>query len=71
MAVQERAGAAGAVQPPVTERITVLAWLKHNLFSTWYNGLLTILVGYLLYLVLVPLFRWAVLDATVSGTSTR
>ncbi len=69
MAVQERASAAAAVQPPVTERITVLAWLKHNLFSTWYNSLLTILVGYLLYLVLVPVFRWAVLDATVSGTS--
>ncbi len=68
MAVRQQT-AADRVQPPITERVTVLAWLKHNLFSTWYNSLLTILVGYLLYLVLVPFFRWAVLDATIAGDS--
>lgn len=60
---------AAEVLPPVTERIGVLAWLKHNLFSTWYNGLLTILVGYLLWLTLVPFFEWAVLNATFTADS--
>ncbi len=68
MALQERTSAT-EVQPPVSERITVLAWLKHNLFSTWYNSLLTILVAYLLYVTLVPFFRWAILDATIAGDS--
>ena len=57
------------VLPPVSERIGPLAWLKHNLFSTWYNTLLTFLVLWLLYVTLVPFFEWAVLNATLSGES--
>jgi len=68
MAVAERRPRV-EVLPPVTERIGVLAWLKHNLFSTWYNSLLTVLVLLLLYFTLVPFFEWAVLKATISGTS--
>lgn len=67
MAVETRPAA--EVLPPVTERIGVLAWLKHNLFSTWYNSLLTILVGWLLWVTLVPFVQWALLDATFTGES--
>ncbi len=68
MAVAER-GRSPALLPPVSERLGPLAWLKRNLFSTWYNSLLTILVGYLLYVVLVPFFEWAILNATFFGDS--
>ncbi len=57
------------VLPPVSERIGPLAWLKHNLFSTWYNSLLTLLVLWLLWVTLVPFFEWAVLNASLAGSS--
>ena len=31
------------MRPPVTE-VGVLGWLKKNLFSTWYNILLTVIL---------------------------
>ncbi len=36
-----------------------LKWLRNNLFSTWYNGLLTILGGTAVYLALVSVVSWA------------
>jgi general L-amino acid transport system permease protein len=57
------------VLPPISERIGVLAWLKHNLFSTWYNSLLTILMAWLLWVTLVPFIQWAVVNATFTGES--
>jgi general L-amino acid transport system permease protein len=57
-----------SLAPPVTE-VGVLAWLKHNLFSTWYNTLLTLLCAWLLWQVVPPLLGWALLDADFTGTS--
>ena len=50
------------VKPP---RLTVgpLAWLRKNLFSTWYNVLLTLVALWLLYLFLKPAFEWATTEA--------
>jgi general L-amino acid transport system permease protein len=45
----------------------VLAWLRRNLFSSISNTLLTVLVVALLWLVLPPLFEWAISSATVAG----
>lgn len=45
-------------RPPVT-RITPLQWVKKNLFSTWYNYILTALSLYLLYWVASNLITWA------------
>lgn len=67
MAVETRP--LGEVLPPITERIGVLAWLKHNLFSTWYNSLLTILMIWLLWVTLVPFIQWALVNATFTGES--
>src|SRR5688572_6854439 len=53
---------------PVTE-IGVLAWLKQNLFSTWYNTLLTLLCLWLLWQIVPPLLGWALFNADFSGTS--
>jgi len=38
-------------------------WLKKNLFSTWYNTLLTILATVFLYLVLKGVLSWVLLEA--------
>lgn len=50
------------MKPP---RLTVgpLAWLRKNLFSTWYNALLTLFGIWLLLIALQPALQWARNDA--------
>jgi general L-amino acid transport system permease protein len=50
------------IKPP---RLTVgpLAWLRKNLFSTWYNIALTLFAAWLLYLILKPAIEWATTEA--------
>ena len=50
------------MQPP---RLTVgpIAWLRKNLFRTWYNVLLTFLALGLLYALLKPALQWALTEA--------
>lgn len=57
--------------PPPSTHTGVVGWLRANLFSTWYNSLLTIVLLYLLVTNLWPLFDWAVLKATFVGTSQQ
>ncbi|MGZ9221774.1 MAG: amino acid ABC transporter permease, partial [Anaerolineales bacterium] len=40
-----------------------LAWLRKNLFSTWYNVLLTFAALWLLYALLRPAIQWALTEA--------
>jgi general L-amino acid transport system permease protein len=47
----------------------VWKWLRGNLFNGVFNTLLTIVMVVFLALVLPPLWRWGIADATVSGTS--
>jgi general L-amino acid transport system permease protein len=54
--------AAIEMKPPVTV-VGPLAWLRKNLFNTWYNVALTILAAWLLYLVLKPAVEWATTEA--------
>jgi len=46
-------------------------WARQNLFSSPWNALLTVAVVAVIGLVLPPLFRWAVTDATLNGLSRR
>jgi general L-amino acid transport system permease protein len=50
------------VKPP---RLTLgpLAWLRKNLFNSWYNVALTLLAVWLLYLLLKPAIAWATTEA--------
>jgi general L-amino acid transport system permease protein len=50
--------------PPPTMETGAIGWLRHNLFSSWTNALLTVLAIYILYLIIPPFLSWAVLDAT-------
>ena len=56
--------------PPPTMSVGALGWLKANLFSNWFNTLLTLLALYLIWLMVPPLLQWAIFDANWVG-STR
>jgi len=45
--------------PPPVERYTVLGWVYKNLLTPWYNALLTFLALWLIYVIFLPLGRWA------------
>ncbi len=47
------------VLPPPFERYTLLGWLRRNLFSTWYNALLTVLCLALIALAGRGALEWA------------
>jgi len=49
------------VQPPAPPGL--VRWLKKNLFSTWYNTLLTILATVFLYFVLKSILGWVLFEA--------
>lgn len=48
--------------PPVSEA-GVVGWVRHNLFASWWDALLTLAAIYVLYLVIPPFLNWAVFDA--------
>ena len=50
-------------QPPPVERYNLLRWLHQNLFSTWYNSLLTIFVLGLVVALFLPVLRWIFTEA--------
>jgi general L-amino acid transport system permease protein len=54
--------AAIEMSPPRTS-IGLLGWLKKNLFSTWYNTLITILVAWLVVSLARPALEWALTSA--------
>ncbi len=49
--------------PPPTVRVGPIRWLKENLFSTWYNTLLTFLALAFIYAVLKGVLAWALTQA--------
>jgi len=50
------------LKPPISQ-VGVIGWLRGNLFNSWYNSLLTVLVVLLLWQLVPPLFRWAFIDS--------
>ncbi|PLX77935.1 MAG: amino acid ABC transporter permease, partial [Desulfuromonas sp.] len=40
-------------------KVGPLAWIKANLFNSWYNSALTIVILLGLFSVVQPFFRWA------------
>ncbi len=53
--------------------VSGFSWLKKNLFSTWYNSILTIISILLLYWILSGLLHWAFAEAqwSVLGANLR
>jgi len=59
-----------AARPPRTS-VGVLGWLKENLFSTWYNTLLTFGSLWLIYVILRGVGTWAWTKARWSVVTTN
>jgi general L-amino acid transport system permease protein len=55
--------------PPPRLSVGVVGWLRSNLFSSWFNTLLTLLAIYLIWLIVPPLLQWAVFQADWTGTT--
>lgn len=51
------------VLPPPSERYNVLGWIRRRLFSTWYNGLLTVLGLLISVLAIRGFLIWAFTQA--------
>jgi general L-amino acid transport system permease protein len=50
------------MQPPLLT-VGPFAWLRKNLFSTWYNAALTLTALWLLYALLRPAIQWTLTEA--------
>lgn len=59
------------VLPPPTERYGVVRWLHKNLFSTWYNTLLTIVMLALAALIGRSVVEWALFQARWEVVTTN
>ncbi|TWC36996.1 amino acid ABC transporter membrane protein 2 (PAAT family) [Pseudomonas sp. SJZ079] len=55
--------------PPPLLSVGVLGWLRANLFSSWFNTLLTLFAAYLVWLIVPPLIQWAFIEANWVGTT--
>ncbi len=54
--------------PPISTT-GLVGWARQNLFDTWLNSILTVVVGYFLITTLGPMLNWAFLDADFFGDS--
>jgi general L-amino acid transport system permease protein len=44
-------------------KIKPVAWVRENLFNTWYNSLLSVLIIVALWVTLPPFIQWAFIDS--------
>ena len=56
-------------QPPPTNSIGVIGWLRRNLFASVLNTLLTFLALYIIYLGIVPAVNWVFVNSDWVGDS--
>ncbi|MBT8768173.1 amino acid ABC transporter permease [Metapseudomonas boanensis] len=56
-------------QPPPRLSVGALGWMRSNLFSNWFNSLLTLFAIYLIWLIVPPLLQWAFFQADWTGTT--
>lgn len=59
---------AESVMKPPKKQLGPVAWMRMHLFSSWYNTLLTLIVGYLLVTSVGPVLNWLLLDADFKGS---
>lgn len=60
-----------SVTPPNLASQSPLAWAKKNLFSSWFNSLLTVVCLYLLYQLVSNVWFWATTQAQWSVVSSN
>ena len=57
--------------PPPASTVGILSWAKQNLFSTPVDSLLTLGALYLLYLTIVPIVDWSLINADFLGSTRK
>jgi len=62
---QMEPGLRPSLPPPTTER-GAIGWLRHNLFSSWTNAILTVIAIYLIGITVPDFISWAIVHATWS-----
>ncbi|MCF6238815.1 MAG: amino acid ABC transporter permease [Candidatus Marinimicrobia bacterium] len=65
-----KAGKSSALPAPLSET-SVVGWMKKNLFSSVFNGLLTFVTLYVIYMVVKGLWVWGVADAVWVAENRR
>ena len=41
-----------------------LSWIRQNLFSTWVNSIISVIIIYFLFSIIPPLLDWFIFEAT-------
>jgi general L-amino acid transport system permease protein len=54
---------------PPRIRSGAIGWIRANLFNTWYNALLTVIIVAVLWRMVPPFFQWAFVDSLWFSTS--
>ncbi len=57
--------------PPPRTEVGVLGWVKHNLFSSPLNAIMTLLAIWFLWTLIPPLLDWIILDAVWTADSRK
>ena len=52
------------VERPPALSLGPIGWMRANLFNTWYNAILTVLIAWAILTIVPPLLRWAVFNAS-------
>jgi general L-amino acid transport system permease protein len=55
--------------PPPASEVGAIGWVRHNLFSSTTNIVITVLTAYLLYVIVPPMLNWLFLDAVLWADS--
>ncbi|NRB20776.1 MAG: amino acid ABC transporter permease [Rhodobacteraceae bacterium] len=58
-------------QDPPGSEVGAIGWLRHNLFSSWINGIVTLLSIYAIYFVLAGILPWVFQSVWNSGSLTE
>ncbi len=56
--------------PPLSET-SILGWMQKNLFSSFFNSILTIITLYIVYITVSGIYIWGIADATFVAENRR
>ncbi len=58
------------IKPPATS-VGVIGWIKANLFNSWFNAVLTIVILYFFWKIVPSFIRWAFIDSLWMSTGAK
>ena len=58
-------------RPAPRSQVGVIGWLRQNMFSNWYNAILTVVALWIIYLVVASLWEWGITNAVWHAQNRR